>query len=44
VLRDNQAMLRVCKKLGFAMRYDSFAEIVEAKIKLTSDAKRGCQK
>ena len=34
VLRDNQAMLTACKKLGFAMRYDSFAEIVEAKIKL----------
>ena len=44
VLRDNQAMLKVCKKLGFAMRYDSFAEIVEAKIKLTSDAKHCCQK
>ena len=44
VLRDNQAMLRVCKKLGFAMRYDSFAEVVEAKIKLRSEPKHRCQK
>jgi acetyltransferase len=37
VLSDNQAMQQICKKLGFTMRYDSFAEVIEAKIKLTSD-------
>lgn len=44
VLSDNQAMQQICKKLGFAMRYDSFAEVMEAKIKLTSDVKHCCQK
>jgi acetyltransferase len=39
VLSDNQAMQQICKKLGFAMRYDSFAEVMEAKIKLTSESK-----
>jgi acetyltransferase len=34
VLPDNQAMQRICRNLGFAMRYDEFAELVEAKIKL----------
>jgi acetyltransferase len=34
MLPDNQAMQRICRKLGFAMRYDEFAELVEAKIKL----------
>jgi hypothetical protein len=32
-------MQQICKKLGFAMRYDSFAEVMEAKIKLTSESK-----
>jgi acetyltransferase len=34
ILPDNLAMQRVCKKLGFAMSYDDFAELVQAKIKL----------
>jgi acetyltransferase len=34
VLPDNHAMQHVCKKLGFAMSYDEFADLVEAKIKL----------
>jgi acetyltransferase len=34
ILPDNQAMQRICKKLGFVLRYDEFAELVEAKVKL----------
>jgi acetyltransferase len=34
ILPDNQAMQRICKKLGFVLRYDDFAGLVEAKIKL----------
>jgi acetyltransferase len=34
ILPDNHAMQHVCKKLGFAMSYDEFAELVEAKMKL----------
>jgi acetyltransferase len=34
MLPDNDAMQRVCKKLGFAMSYDRLAELVEAKIKM----------
>jgi GNAT superfamily N-acetyltransferase len=34
VLPDNHAMQHVCKKLGFAMSYDEFPDLVEAKIKL----------
>ena len=34
MLPDNYGMQRICKKLGFDMSYDRFAEIVEATIKL----------
>jgi acetyltransferase len=34
MLPDNHAMQHVCKKLGFAMSYDEFEELVEAKIKV----------
>jgi acetyltransferase len=34
MLPDNDAMQRVCNKLGFAMNYDRSAELVEARIKL----------
>jgi acetyltransferase len=34
ILPDNYAMQRVCKTLGFAVNFDSFAEVVEAKIRL----------
>jgi acetyltransferase len=34
ILPDNYGMQRICKKLGFDMSYDRFAEIVEATIKL----------
>jgi acetyltransferase len=34
MLPDNQLMQRICRKLGFALRDDEFAELVEAKIEL----------
>jgi acetyltransferase len=34
ILPDNYAMQRLCKKLGFALSYDEFEELIEAKIKL----------
>jgi len=34
MLVENQGMQRVCKKLGYTIRYDEFAEVMEAKIKL----------
>jgi len=34
ILRENQAMQRVCKQLGFAVRYNDAIDAMEAKIKL----------
>ena len=34
ILRENQAMQRVCKQLGFAVRYNDATDAMEAKIKL----------
>jgi len=34
ILPDNYTMQRICKKLGFDVRYDKLADVFEAKIKL----------
>ncbi len=34
ILRENQAMQRVCKQLGFTVRYNAAIDAMEAKIKL----------
>ena len=34
MLVENEGMQRVCKKLGYTIRYDESAEVMEAKIKL----------
>lgn len=34
ILRDNNAMQRVCKNLGYKLHYDQDAEVIEARIKL----------
>ena len=34
ILLENYTMQRVCKKLGFTVRYDSFAEVMTAEIRL----------
>jgi RimJ/RimL family protein N-acetyltransferase len=34
ILPDNYSMIKVCKKLGFALNYDSFADDMKAEITL----------